>query len=540
MNTRNKITHLDCTLRDGGYYNNWNFSIPLIEKYLEVMSDIKIDYVEIGFRSLDKKEFRGACAYSTDEFLNTLKIPKNIKIGVMVNASELIKHKNFTNNLSVVKKLFKNSKNTKIKLVRIASHYSEIPKLMPLASKIKSLGYKVAVNLMQSSDRTDAELEIFCNLAKKFNIDVLYFADSTGSLNKEQTIKITSSIKKNWKGNIGIHAHDNMDKAMENSISALENGANWIDSTVLGMGRGPGNVKTENLVIEFEKKYRKKINYTRLLKLVEEEFDPMKIKYKWGSNPYYYLSGLHGIHPSFIQGMLEAKTFSCAEILTVIDNLKTTGGKKFSKDLIDTYKQNYLGKSKGSYIPTKNLKNKDVLIIGSGPGVREHKLALENFIKKFKPFVIALNTQKTINSKLINLRAVCNTLRLLTDHKSFKYLPQKLVLPYQRLSKSIKDKFRNVKKLDFGVEIKSNTFKFKKSSAIIPNTLAISYALAISNSGKAKKIYIAGFDGYNAEDPKRREMDELLILYQSLKRKSELISITPTKYKVKSVSVYSF
>ena len=53
----------------------------------------------------------------------------------------------------------------------------------------------------------------------------------------------------------------------------------------------------------------------------------MKIKYKWGSNPYYYLSGLHGIHPSFIQGMLEAKTFSCAEILTVIDNLKTTGEK---------------------------------------------------------------------------------------------------------------------------------------------------------------------------------------------------------------------
>ena len=61
------------------------------------MSDIKIDYVEIGFRSMEKNEFRGACAYTTDEFLNTLKIPKNIKIAVMVNASELIKNssKNF-------------------------------------------------------------------------------------------------------------------------------------------------------------------------------------------------------------------------------------------------------------------------------------------------------------------------------------------------------------------------------------------------------------------------------------------------------------
>ena len=97
----------------------------------------------------------------------------------------------------------------------------------------------------------------------------------------------------------------------------------------------------------------------------------------------------------------------------------------------------------------------------------------------------------------------------------------------------------DINKLDFGVEIKSNTFKFLKSSAVIPNTLAISYALGIANSGKAKKIFLAGFDGYEAEDPKRREMDELFSLYQSLKKKADLVSITPTKYKVKSVSVYA-
>ena len=103
----------------------------------------------------------------------------------------------------------------------------------------------------------------------------------------------------------------------------------------------------------------------------------------------------------------------------------------------------------------------------------------------------------------------------------------------------IKDKFKKVNKLDFGVEVKNNTFKFLKSSAVIPNTLAISYALGIANSGKAKKIFIAGFDGYEAEDPKRREMDELFNLYQSLKNKAEITSITPTKYKVNSISVYA-
>jgi len=536
---KNKLKVLDCTLRDGGYYNNWNFSIHLINKYLKVMSDIKVDYVEIGFRSLERKEFRGPCAYTTDQFLNDLKIPKTLKVGVMINGAELIKANTLKKNTLLISSLFKKAKFSKVKLVRIASHYSELSKVMPVASKIKSLGYKVAINLMQISDRTENEIKQFCDLAKKYNMDAVYFADSTGSLNRYQTLEIVKNFKKNWKADLGIHAHDNMDMAMENAMMALNNGASWIDSTVLGMGRGPGNVKTENLVLELEKIFKRKVNYNSLIKLIEDDFIPMKNKYGWGSNVYYYLSGLYGIHPSFIQGMLSAKNFSSDEILAVIDNLKTEGGKKFSNDLINTYKQYFIGKGNGKYKPLKNIKNKDVLILGSGPGVKEHKIALESFIKKYKPFVIALNTQNSINSKLINTRAVCNTLRLLTDHKSFKYLPQKLILPYQRLSNLIKDKFKKVKKLDFGVEVKNNTFKFMKSSAVIPNTLAISYALGIANSGKANKIYIAGFDGYEAEDPKRREMDELFSLYQSLKKKSELTSITPTKYKVKSTSVYA-
>ena len=536
---KNKLKILDCTLRDGGYYNNWNFSIELINKYLKVMSEIKVDYVEIGFRSGEKKEFRGACAYTTDEFLDSLKIPKNIKIAVMINGAELIKNNNLKKNLSSLNNLFKKSKFSRVKLIRIACHFSEIHKVIFIASKIKNLGYQVAINLMQISDRTENEIQQFCDLAKKYNMDALYFADSTGSLSSEQTLGIVRYFKKNWKNDLGIHAHDNMDKAMENAMISLKNGVNWIDSTVLGMGRGPGNVKTENLILELEKKYNRKVNYNSLIKLVENDFIPMRNKYGWGSNVYYYLSGLYGIHPSFIQGMLGVKNFTSEEILAVIENLKTEGGKKFSNDLIDTYKKYFVGKGKGKYNPIQNIKNKDVLILGSGPGVKVHKIALESFIKKYKPFVIALNTQNSINSKLINTRAVCNTLRLLTDHRSFKHLPQKLILPYQRLSNLIKDKFKKVKKLDFGVEVKNNTFQFMKSSAVIPNTLAISYALGISNSGKAKKIYIAGFDGYEADDPKRKEMDDLFSLYQSLKKKSELVSITPTKYKVKSISVYA-
>lgn len=540
MKTQKNFYHLDCTLRDGGYYNNWNFDLKLINDYLKVMSQVKIDYVELGFRSLDVSEFRGACAYTTDKFIESLKIPSKIKICVMINAAEIIKFDKFEDNLKILKQLFKEKKKTKIKLIRIATHYDELAKILPLSNWLKKKGYMVAINLMQISSINESEIKNFCNLANKHKIDIIYFADSTGTLDGERTLRIVNLFKKYWSKHIGIHAHDNMDKAMENTLTAINNKINWVDSTVLGMGRGPGNVKTENLILEIQKKFKKKINCLNLFKLVREKFEPLKKKYKWGSNSFYYLSGLYGIHPSFIQGMLADKRFTIPKILSVIDNLKTEGGRKFSKELLNTYRENYSENARGTYNPTKDINNKDVLILGAGPSIEEHRVALENFVINTEPFVIALNTENSLKSKLINVRAACHTLRLLTDQNSYKNLTQKLIIPFQRLSQLTKKKLIKVRKLDFGVEVKANHFKFFKKSSIIPNSLAISYALAIANSGKARKIYLAGFDGYTSDDPRRLEMDQTLSLYQSLKKKVEIISITPTKYKIKSSSVYAY
>ena len=81
---------LDCTLRDGGYYNNWNFEKKLVNEYLRAINETNIQYIELGFRTLGKQKIKGNTAYTTDEFINSLSIPKNLKIGVMVNASDFL------------------------------------------------------------------------------------------------------------------------------------------------------------------------------------------------------------------------------------------------------------------------------------------------------------------------------------------------------------------------------------------------------------------------------------------------------------------
>ncbi|MDC1258263.1 aldolase catalytic domain-containing protein [Pelagibacteraceae bacterium] len=534
-----KITLLDCTLRDGGYYNNWEFSEKLISSYLKAMSVSGVDFVEIGFRFIESTSYKGPCAYSRDEFLNKLSIPKNLKLAVMVNASDLInsKFKNISKNINY---LFTNKKKSKVNLVRVACHFEEVKKILPSLKLIKQLGYKVGLNLMQISHRSNIEIENLGKIISKYPIDVLYFADSMGNLETIETSKIIKLLQKNWKNDLGIHTHDNMGMAMANTQTAINHGVKWIDGTVMGMGRGPGNAKTEYLVVQFKELLKKEVDSLPLIKLVQNEFTELHNKFKWGTNIFYYLSGKYGIHPTFIQVMISDPRFSSVDILSAIEHLKKEGGQKYTKKLLDSGNSMYLGKNDGTWHPKKIIKNKEVLIIGTGPTVAEHKNAIEDYIKKQKPIVISINTQKTINDKLINYRAICNSIRLITDRKKFNSIKQPIILPYERLSSKTKKFFKNNRILNFDMEVISGKFEVKSSSAILPNSHVISYVLAIAISGNAKKIMLAGFDGYSSEDPRRLETDQLISLYNLLKKtKPTLTTITPSKYKLDSTSVYA-
>ena len=532
------IEIIDCTLRDGGYYNNWDFSLNLINDYLKALPAAGVECIELGFRSLYKSSFKGACAYTKDNFIDSLLIPKKIKIAVMVNASDLINYGS-KNTIVNTKLLFQNKKKSKVHLVRIAAHHYEIKKMIKVIILLKKLGYKVALNVMQIADRSENEIKSISKLLSKTPLDILYFADSMGSLELDKLSQIISFIKTYWKKDLGIHTHDNMSRAAINTNVAINNGVQWIDGTITGMGRGPGNAKTEYLVIEYEKLLARKVNILPLLKVIDEHFKPLMNKYNWGTNPFYFLAGMHGIHPTFIQTMLGNNRFSNSDVLSSIEHLKKSGGKKFNKDLLNPNDKIYNGKCPGKWLPRKKMLNKEVLIIGTGPSAIEYKNILENYIIKKKPFVIALNTQKSISEKLINVRATCNALTLISDRNKFKKIKQPLIVPLSRMSGEIKNYLKSNKIFDFGLEVKNKKFQFMNHYAVLPNSLVASYALGIATSGKAKRILLAGFDGYPSDDPRRVEMDEVLALYQKFKNKTKILSITPTRYKVASVSIYA-
>ena len=171
-------------------------------------------------------------------------------------------------------------KKSKVSLVRIACHLEEVKKILNPIKWLKSQGYTVGINLMQIADKTDQDVQEVSLLANNSKADIFYFADSMGSLDETKTLEIINLIRKNFKGQLGIHAHDNMGRALSNTLAASRSSVTWLDSTVLGMGRGPGNTKTESLILEIAKKFNLNIYYFLLLSLIENHFQELYEKYK--------------------------------------------------------------------------------------------------------------------------------------------------------------------------------------------------------------------------------------------------------------------
>ncbi len=539
MKKQTDLTFLDCTLRDGGYYNSWNFDEAQISSYLKAMAALPVDIIEIGFRLFPyvEKGFMGGCAYSTDEYLETLSLPENCpSLAIMINGSDIIKYNDGVE--SAISNLFKDASKSLVKMVRLACHVNQLEEVLPAINVLKKLGYMTTINLMQIAGLDAEYIEGLSEKCSKYPIDVLYFADSLGSMNAEDVDLTIKALRKHWKKDIGFHGHNNMERALPNTIRAIELGVKWVDSTVLGMGRGPGNTCTEYLAIELKTRFGRKINYTPLLELLADEFYKMKEMYGWGPNPFYFLAGKYGIHPTYIQEMMNNSRYDEQDILAVIEHLRIEGGKHYSLDTMESARKFYSGIPRGTWKPETIFKDKEVLILGSGPGVKNHRKEIIRFIKKRDIIVLALNTQEKVDQTLIDYRIACHPVRLLADCDEHKNLSQPLITPVSMLPLDVRESLEGKDLFDFGIGLEDKKFEYSDTFCIISNSLVFSYALAVINSGKAKSIFMAGFDGYLTDDPRQFEMEKFLTIYNSSKS-IELVSITPTRYSIKIKSVYS-
>jgi len=528
---------MDCTLRDGGYYVDWDFDESTVKKYLAAVALAKVDVIEIGFRFLPANKFLGAFAYSTDEYLSSINLPSAIPIAVMINASDLINYEHGIG--AAINQLFTAKCDSVVDIVRIATRAKDISSCREIAEKINNLGYRVFLNLMQVDAVNSDDLIKISNQISNWNIiEALYFADSFGSMEPDFVKQIIGTIRQGWSGSLGIHAHDNKGMALSNSMAAHEAGIHYIDATLCGMGRGAGNAKTEYLLVEMMQHSLGEYFPDALFPLVLHEFKELQQKYQWGSNIYYYLSATYGIHPTYIQEMLGDDRYDTDQVLAAINFLKSSKAPSFSFENMLRASAGTEGNEHGAWSAKNWLTDKTVLILGAGPSTKKYIEAIQLYVTRHKPVVLCLNVNEAVPVDLVDAYVACHEVRILIESDSYSSLGKPIIMPLSRVPTSIHEALQESEILDYGLRISEGSFDIAYDGCVLSAPLALTYAVSIATAGGADKILRAGVDGYGGSDLRQLEMIKMMKQYESKPDSISLLAITPTTYPIQKRSIF--
>ena len=501
---------LDCTLRDGGYYTNWDFDDNLVNDYLKLIKFLPINAIEIGYRgNTDKKSYYGEFYFLTKSKLKKIKsiIGKSKKISIMIDTKDWNNPADLKKNLSECKRI--------VDIVRFAVNPSKINKLQDFLNVTKKLGFVVALNIMYSHTilKNQKVLKKILELKKYFNI--LYIVDSYGTLISGDVKNIVNKIKSiDKKILIGFHPHNNLELALSNSIEAIDNGVNYLDSTFTGIGRGAGNLRTELLLtyLSLKKNILKIKNFKNIGKVVDK-FEKMKLKENWGTSLPYMISGSTQSPQSQTMQLIKSKRYNMSDIISYLEK-KEDRKIKINKNL--------------------SLKKNNILIVGGGDSVIKKISYIYEFLRKNKDMFVIFSSSRNINlfKKIKNQSIICITGNEISKFNSSYLKNNNFLMNDLTDNKTILPK-----------ETK-NFYKLKKNNLekkINNSPLAIS--LAASKEMRAKKVFLIGFDGFEKVNKINNyslfnENQKILNYY---KNKLNMFFLSDTIYEnIKKSSIYKF
>jgi 4-hydroxy 2-oxovalerate aldolase len=520
------IKVLDCTLRDGGYYNNWDFPIDVVKSYLESLSELDIFGIELGFRSNLKATHRGPFAHTTEASLESLKLPDKFLYAVMLNASEL--DDGLSGVRSQINQLFVDAKKSKLGLVRIATYYDDLPKAVIIGEELKSKGYLVAVNLMGVNiDESRKVMEKINIESIKEIFEVFYLADSNGRLFPNQFAELVELFDTTLGIPIGVHTHDNRGLAFSNSLAALSNGATWVDATVTGMGRGPGNTKLEALILELDLEIRENPNRLgKLQNVINSYFGPEQKRLKWGTNLFYHLAAQQDIHPLRIQELLSNTGINSNQLLDLLTPKSNASSSRFL-EADDT------AKTQAIHWLDLNLKNRNVLIVANENLVSKHKFELNAFISKHDPFVVSVNGAGLEYLSNVELVTASYETRILESFKLAEKFGITFLSPH-KVNNTEGKKQAKAHQINYPLEISEKHFEVSDLKLILNGDESIPYIISVLLLRNPKIIWLAGVSGYVENNSSHTKLLSFFSNLHKLSFKTDIISITPTSLPIKA------
>lgn len=288
---RPELKVLDCTVRDGGLINDHMFEDGFVKAVYDTCVAAGIDYMEIGYKASKRIFARskfGAWKFCDEDDLRRIvgenKTP--LKLAAMADAEKTDYHEDILpKNQSV------------LDVIRVATYVNQIPTAVDMIKDAADKGYEVTCNLMAVSVVQEPELDQALDVLRETPASTIVVVDSFGALYAEQIEILVKKYLKALDGTgkqVGIHAHNNQQLAFANTIEAIIHGANRVDATMAGIGRGAGNCPME-LLFGFLR--NPKFDLRPILQLLQDHFVALREKVEWGPLVPYNITGQLNQHP---------------------------------------------------------------------------------------------------------------------------------------------------------------------------------------------------------------------------------------------------
>lgn len=312
-----KIKLLDCTLRDGGYLNNWYFGRSTILNISRQLNQANIEYIELGFIDDSSAKDINRTIYPRIDVIDEMfksELSKKATTLAMINFGHCS-----IDNICPQEESFLDG-------IRVMFKKEKMSEAVDFCRQIKEKGYKVFVQPVSVTNYSEAEMLKLVAMVNELNPYSLYIVDTYGLLKKDKFINYFDIMNNNLNPDIsiGYHSHNSVQLTISNAIELLGFNTDreiiW-DGSIYGMGKGAGNANTEIFAMYLNHNYGYNYDINELFEIINTEIMKLYEKYNWGYSLVYALAALNDCHPDYVKFLLDKKTMSVDSINNILRSL---------------------------------------------------------------------------------------------------------------------------------------------------------------------------------------------------------------------------
>lgn len=393
------ITLLDCTLRDGGYINDWEFGHSNLISVFERVVNSGTEIIEVGFID-DRRPYD----YNRSIFPNTESIRK-IYESVKCRPSMVVAMIDYgTCDISNIEPC----NDSFIDGIRVIFKKHRMVEAMEYCRQLKQLGYKVFSQLVSITSYDDDELLELVRIVNDVKPYAVSIVDTYGLLHPLNLLHYYEILENNVDSEIGIgfHAHNNLQLAYANAITFVDQALRYeeggqtreviVDGTLYGIGKSAGNAPLELLGRYINSSIGNRYDISCMLEAIEETVKDIYIKAPWGYKTNFYLSSENKCHPSYVTYFQNKGNLSVSKMDKLLSMIEPEEKKLlYDKDLAERIYRKYINEDLNDNADIERLsgelENRDILIVGPGKNIKLQTHKVTDYISSNNPIIISIN-----------------------------------------------------------------------------------------------------------------------------------------------------